>query len=98
MSLSENISGNIRYGDYIAEKLNETISYSDYLAEQIDSTISYSDYLSSYDDLKKKLLDKAKKKVNAVNRERQIDSILFDKEYILLDIKETEEYKEASKL
>lgn len=97
MNLSENIFGNISYGDYIGDNLNESISYSDYIAEQIDSTISYSDYLSSFGK-KKKLLDKAKKKVTAVNRERQIDSIIFDKDYIPLDIKETEEYKQASKL
>ena len=41
-----------------------------------------------------KLLEAAKNKVTAVNRERQIEDILDNKEYIPLDIKETEEYKE----
>jgi hypothetical protein len=40
------------------------------------------------------LLKKAEKKVKAFNRERKIDSILEDTEYIPMDIKETEEYKE----
>jgi hypothetical protein len=40
------------------------------------------------------LLKKAEKKVRAFNRERKIDSILEDTEYIPMDIKETDEYKE----
>lgn len=41
-----------------------------------------------------KLLEKAKKKVTAVNRDRQIEEILDDKEYVPLKIEETEEYKQ----
>jgi len=40
------------------------------------------------------LLKKAEIKVKAINRERQIDSILEDKDFIPMDIKETAEYKE----
>jgi len=40
------------------------------------------------------LLKKAEKKVKAFNRERKIDSILEDTEYIPMDIEETEEYEE----
>ena len=39
------------------------------------------------------LLEEAKVKVNAVNRERQMDSILDDKEFVPYMIEETEEYK-----
>jgi hypothetical protein len=35
----------------------------------------------------------AKKKVDAVNRERQMDSVLEDKEFVPYTIEETEEYK-----
>jgi len=39
------------------------------------------------------LLEEAKAKVNAVNRERQMDSVLEDKEFIRYTIEETDEYK-----
>ena len=44
-----------------------------------------------------KLLEAAKNKVIAVNRERQIEDILEDKNYIPLKIEDTEEYKEYQK-
>lgn len=66
-----------------------TISYSEYLAEQIDRTISYSEYLG-YDTL----LAKAKSKVIAVNRQRQIDGILYDIDFDFLKLEDTDEYKE----
>lgn len=43
------------------------------------------------------LLEKAKKKVTAVNRERQIDDILDDKPYEPLKLEDTDEYKEYKK-
>jgi len=44
-----------------------------------------------------KLLEKAKKKVTAVNRERQIDDILDDKPFEPLKLEDTDEYKEYKK-
>ncbi len=41
-----------------------------------------------------KLLEIAKNKVIAINRDRKIDSILFDDPYEELKIEDTEEYKE----
>lgn len=43
------------------------------------------------------LYKRAKNKVTAINRERQIDEILFDKKYEPITIEETEEYKEYEK-
>lgn len=40
-----------------------------------------------------KLLEEAKIKVTATNRDRKIDSILFDEEYQELKLEDTEEYK-----
>jgi len=53
-------------------------------------TINYSDYIAIDND---ELLKKAEKKVIAINRQRKIDAILEDKEYIPFLIEETEEYK-----
>ena len=44
-----------------------------------------------------KLLEAAKSKVKATNRERQMDSVLEDKPFEPLKIEDTEEYKEYSK-
>lgn len=44
-----------------------------------------------------KLLEAAKTKVKATNRERQMDSVLEDKPFEPLKIEDTEEYKEYSK-
>lgn len=44
-----------------------------------------------------KLLEEAKIKVAAINRDRKIDSILFDEDYQELKLEDTEEYQEYLK-
>lgn len=71
-----------------------TINYQDYLAEYMPDSIAYSTYIGvdPYGD--SDLLKKAKSKVTAVNRERQIEDILEDKPFEPLKIEDTDEYKE----
>jgi hypothetical protein len=71
-----------------------TINYQDYLAENLKNSPSYAVYtaIDPYGD--SDLLKKAKSKVTAVNRERQIDDILDDVPFEPLKIEDTDEYKE----
>ena len=68
------------------------MTYIDFLGERLVKDIVYSEYIGINDD---DLIKMAEKKVIATNRERKIDSILFNKKFEPLKIEDTEEYKEA---
>lgn len=63
-----------------------------------DAGIIFAPYImqttTSIIDDNSKLLEKANKIVISTNRERQIDSIIGDEEFIPLTLEETDEYKE----
>jgi hypothetical protein len=64
-----------------AKKTEAVLVYAPYIIGECTTTITSA------------LLEEAKTKVNAVNRERHMDSVLEEKEFIRYAIEETEEYK-----
>jgi len=67
-----------------------------YKSKEVEPGYVYAPYIPMVKTgiIESDLLNKAKKKVVAINRDRQIEAILKDKEYTPITIEETEEYKE----
>jgi len=87
----------IKYSDYIKEGLENSIKYADYCndrypLEVIENKIKEVLKKSNL-DTKEQLLIEAHNKRIAINRKRQMDSVLDDVQYVECDIRELEEIK-----
>jgi hypothetical protein len=89
-----NTNNNTKEITYISTSYSLIESQTKY-AKKTESGLVYAPYImcESTPTITSTLLEEAKAKVNAVNRERQMDSVLEDKEFIRYTIEETEEYK-----
>ena len=94
----------INYTDYLAETLNKSISYSEYLSEHnplsgedleqdILKEIALAMKKGYKPDSYEAHLIKAKNAATAINRQKQIDCIFNDVEFIPMLIQNTNEYK-----
>lgn len=95
--IAEVIESDIKYSDYIKEGLENSIKYADYCddcypLEVIENKIK--EFLKKTKlDTKDQLLIEAHNKRIAINRKRQMDSVLDDVQYVECDIRELEEFK-----
>ena len=90
-----NTNKNIKETTYISTSNSLIESQIKYAKKGENGGLVFAPYImaESTATISSTLLEEAKKKVNAVNRERQMDSVLEDKEFVPYTIEETEEYK-----
>lgn len=90
-----NLKKNTKEIIYISTSNSVIESQIKYAKKEENGGLVYAPYIigESTPTISSFLLEEAKRKVNAVNRERQMDSVLEDKEFVPYTIEETEEYK-----
>jgi hypothetical protein len=90
-----NTNKNTKEITYISTSNSLIESQTKYAKKSEDSGLVFAPYIigECTSTITSVLLEEAKLKVSAVNRERQMDSVLEDKEFVPYTIEETEEYK-----
>lgn len=77
---------------YLLDTCDRDIEYHEYRAESIHNALVNNGYTELY-NLRNDFLKKAKRKMRGFDRDKQINTILFDEEFKPCQIEETEEYK-----